>query len=176
MKKLMIICAVATLMFTLSSARANITVGDPFEDDSWGQGVYSEGAHLDQFQVTIVGGGLEGPTLTNFSVPGWHECCNNGTWAIAEGPRVESPLYFTIIFPDAAGTMYLQSYDGSNLNARDDNTIIWSGPGSFTQWSYGTPLGENRLTCSDVVPAPGAILLGGIGTGLVGWLRRRRTL
>jgi len=41
---------------------------------------------------------------------------------------------------------------------------------------FGDELDSEAFYNNGQIPAPGAVVLGGIGVGLVGWLRRRRTL
>ena len=108
-----------------------------------------------------------------------------------------TPLYL------APGTYTIVGYGFNPLDPEHNSYIIGSGPGptfdgggliSFSKSVYGggsdippmfpgtpgVPAGYTgdyfdgpNMT---FIPAPGAILLGSIGVGLVGWLRRRRTL
>jgi hypothetical protein len=65
--------------------------------------------------------------------------------------------------------------DGSELESWSvvDSTFTGGDFGFFNLSQAGVTYGNLNVT---TIPAPGAIILGGIGAGFVGWLRRRMSI
>ena len=195
MKKLIMICAVVSLM-SAGVSNASVTtldftelpfqpvdglsymgvtfgfsVGGPSTDANYNSGGPGSVVFV---QDPSLEGDAAGILTLDFATP-----TSMLEFGVALSTTVPVTQGFVVRLYDTSliGVYYVST---SSLVSFSEGQFTYSGPRRVTHAAIGfndqvaSRFALDNLTYT--VPAPGAILLGGIGVSLVGWLRRRRTL
>ncbi|MCX5637967.1 MAG: hypothetical protein NTX52_09795 [Planctomycetota bacterium] len=185
MKKFVTICALVVVFIAATPAVANMTYytedgvtmgfGDVEETGSWSFGVNASGITYDlgAGKIASAGDTYESPAARNFTASGWGMVVDGPTLASFGGPTTSSMSWRMYFTNDLDKDVVI---DWAFFNGQ---TRVWTSRYTIVNGSLSKYEGNSQYwlpTRADVIPAPGAILLGGIGAGLVGWLRRRRML